>query len=247
MDERKILVAKSYQGLPFVSEPYILNGREYVKVRMKNGSIKQVRSYSEAEYRKYNPKVEIIKPAKSRRDILGFGEKGFIWIFKGNTPDATYENLDWFHNSPCRYARTWGWYLPSDIEMPSPLPTNIEPLKLEWNEVSFEDQLISEDQIKEIVDKKLYDAGTSRYIGKVGDRLEMDVTCKKASVSQSIYGISYFYVFEDKEGNVYTWGTSARSLDEGVKYHLKGTVKEHTTYRNVCQTALTRCKVEEIE
>ena len=51
----------------------------------------------------------------------------------------------------------------------------------------------------------------------------------------------------DKEGNVYTWGTSARSLDEGVKYHLKGTVKEHTTYRNVCQTALTRCKVEEIE
>ena len=247
MDERKILVAKSYEGLPFASEPYILNGREYIKVRMKNGTIKQVRSYSESEYKKYNPEVKIIKPAKSRRNVLGFGEQGFIWIFKGNTPDATYENLDWFHNSPCRYARTWGWYLPSDIEMPSPLPTNIEPLKLEWNEVSFEDQLISEDQIKEIVDKKLYDAGTSRYIGKVGDRLEMDVICKKASVSQSIYGISYFYVFEDKEGNVYTWGTSARSLDEGVKYHLKGTVKEHTTYRNVCQTALTRCKVEEIE
>ena len=127
MDERKILVAKSYQGLPFVSEPYTLNGREYVKVRMKNGSIKQVRSYSEAEYRKYNPKVEIIKPAKSRRDILGFGEKGFIWIFKGET----YENLDFFHSSPCRYARTWGWYLPSVIEIPSPLPTNIDPLKLE--------------------------------------------------------------------------------------------------------------------
>ena len=247
MSERKILVAKSYQDLPIVCDPYEINGRQYVKVKLKSGNLKQVRSYSEAEYRKYTPEVKIIHPAKSRRNVLGFGEQGFIWIFKGNTPDATYENLDWFHSSPCRYARTWGWYLPSDIEMPSPLPTNIEPLKLEWNEVSFEDQLISEDQIKEIVDKKLYDAGTSRYIGKVGDRLEMDVTCKKASVSQSIYGISYFYVFEDKEGNVYTWGTSARSLDEGVKYHLKGTVKEHTTYRNVCQTALTRCKVEEIE
>ncbi len=243
MTERKILVAKSYEGLPFVSEPYVLNGKEYVKVRMKNGSIKQVRSYTEAEYRKYNPEVKIIKPAKSRRDILGFGEKGFIWIFKGET----YENLDWFHSSPCRYARTWGWYLPSDIEMPSPLPANIEPLKLGWDEVSFEDQLISEDQIKEVVDKMLYDAGTSRYIGKVGDRLEMDVTCKKASISQSIYGISYFYVFEDSEGNVYTWGTSARSLDEGAQYHLKGTVKDHSTYRNVCQTVLTRCKVEEIE
>jgi hypothetical protein len=243
MSENKALVAKSYENLEQVCEPYTMNGKEYVKVRMKNGSIKQVRAYSEAEYRKYNPEVKIIKPAKSRRDILGFGEKGFIWIFKGET----YENLDWFHSSPCRYARTWGWYLPSDIEMPSPLPTNIEPLKLEWDEVSFEDQLISEDQIKEVVDKMLYDAGTSRYIGKVGDRLEMDVTCKKASITQSIYGISYFYVFEDSEGNVYTWGTSARSLDEGVQYHLKGTVKDHTTYRNVCQTVLTRCKVEEIE
>ena len=243
MNENKALVAKSYENLEQVCEPYTMNGKEYVKVRMKNGSIKQVRAYSEAEYRKYNPEVKIIKPAKSRRDILGFGEKGFIWIFKGET----YENLDWFHSSPCRYARTWGWYLPSDIEMPSPLPANIEPLKLEWDEVSFEDQLISEDQIKEVVDKMLYDAGTSRYIGKVGDRLEMDVTCKKASISQNIYGISYFYVFEDSEGNVYTWGTSARSLDEGVQYHLKGTVKDHTTYRNVCQTMLTRCKVEEIE
>ena len=35
MSERKIFVAKSYEGLPFVSEPYILNGREYIKVRMK--------------------------------------------------------------------------------------------------------------------------------------------------------------------------------------------------------------------
>lgn len=237
------LVAKSYQGLEQICDPYKINGKLYTKVRMKNGSLKQVRVYTEAEFNRYNPEVKIIKPAKSRRDILGFGEKGYIWIFKGET----YENLDWFHSSPCRYARTWGWYLPSDIEMPSPLPANIEPLKLGWDEVSFEDQLISEDQIKEVVDKMLYDAGASRYIGKVGDRLEMDVTCKKASISQSIYGISYFYVFEDSEGNVYTWGTSARSLDEGVQYHLKGTVKDHTTYRNVCQTVLTRCKVEEIE
>jgi hypothetical protein len=108
MSEKKIFVAKSYEGLPFVSEPYILNGREYIKVRMKNGTIKQVRSYSESEYKKYNPPVEIIQPAKSRRNVLGFGEQGFIWLFKGNTPDAIYENLDWFHDSPCRYARTWG-------------------------------------------------------------------------------------------------------------------------------------------
>ena len=85
MSEKKALVAKSYEGLEQVCEPYTLNGREYVKVRMKNGQIKQVRAYSEAEYRKYNPEVIIVKPAKSRRDVLGFGEQGFIWLFNSSS------------------------------------------------------------------------------------------------------------------------------------------------------------------
>ena len=243
MNERKILVAKSYQGLPFVSEPYEMNGKEYIKVRMKNGTIKQVRSYSEKEYAKYNPEVKIIKPAKSRRDILGFGEKGFIWLFKGET----YANLDWFRASPCRYTRVWGWYLPSDIEMPDPIPVDVEPVKLEWADVSLDEQLIPEDQIVKVVEGLLYDAGESRYIGKVGDRLEFDATCTRATINQGAYGISYFYVFEDSEGNVYTWGTSARCLDEGASYHIRGTVKDHTSFRNTQQTVLTRCKVEDIE
>lgn len=243
MNERKILVAKSYQGLPFVSEPYEMNGKEYIKVRMKNGTIKQVRSYSEKEYAKYNPEVKIIKPAKSRRDILGFGEQGFIWIFKGET----YENLDWFRASPCRYTRVWGWYLPSDIEMPDPIPTNVEPIKLDWTDVSLDDQLIPEDQIVKVVDGMLYDAGESRHVGSIGDRVEFDGTCTRATINQSQFGISYFYVFESDEGNIFTWGTSARSLDEGARYHVRGTVKEHTTFRNTQQTVLTRCKVEDIE
>lgn len=239
----KALVAKSYENLEQLTEPYELNGKMYVKVRMKNGAAKQVRAYTEAEYRKYNPEVKIIQPAKSRRYTLGFGDAGYIWIFKGET----YENIEWFRASPCRYARTWGWYLPSDIEMPDPIPANVEPLKLEWADVSLDDQLIPEDQISAVVDQMLYDGGTSNYIGKVGDRLDIDVTCTKVSINQGIYGISYFYVFEDEKGNVYTWGTSARALDEGTKYHLRGTVKDHTTYKNVKQTALTRCKAEEIE
>ena len=238
----KALVAKSYENLEQVCEPYSMNGKMYVKVRMKNGQIKQVRAYSQKEYEKYNPEVKIIQPAKSRRDTLGFGEAGYIWIFKGNT----YENLDWFRASPCRYTRIWGWYLPSDIEMPSPLPTDIEPLKLMWDEVSLDGQLIAEEDIVKIVDGMIYDAGVSKYVGEIGERLDIDVVCKKASESQSMYGLSYFYVFEDEDGNVYTWGTSAKTLEEGVQYHVRGTVKAHNTFRNVAQTALTRCKVEEI-
>ena len=241
MSEKKALVAKSYEGLEQVCEPYTMNGREYVKVRMKNGQIKQVRAYSEAEYRKYNPEVIIVKPAKSRRDILGFGEQGFIWLFKGET----YENISWFHDSPCRYARTWGWYLPSNIEMPDPLPANITPVKLEWDEVSFEDQLISEDQIKAVADAKLFDPSPSKHVGKIGDRLDLMLTCDKAVQSQSIYGINYFYVFNSDDGNIFTWSTTAKVLEEGQKYHLIGTVKQHVVYKNSNQTVLTRCRVIE--
>lgn len=242
MDERKILVAKSYQGLPIMCDPYEVNGRQYVKVKLKSGNLKQVRAYSEKEYAKYNPEVKIIKPAKSRRDVLGFGEKGFIWLFKGET----YSNLDWFRASPCRYTRVWGWYLPSDIEMPDPIPVDVEPVKLEWVDVSFNDQLIPDDQIVKVVEGLLYDAGESRYVGKVGDRLEFDATCTRATINQGAYGISYFFVFQSDEGNIFTWGTSTRMLNEGTRYHIRGTVSDHTIYRNNCQTVLKRCKVEEI-
>ena len=44
------LVAKSYQGLEQICEPYTVNGRMYVKVRTKSGTEKQVRAYSEKEF-----------------------------------------------------------------------------------------------------------------------------------------------------------------------------------------------------
>lgn len=242
MNENKALVAKSYENLPQISDIYTVNGRNYVKVLTKSGP-KQVRAYSEAEYRKYNPEVVIIKPAKSRRDVLGFGEKGYIWIFRGDT----YSALDWFHDSPCRYARTWGWYLPSDIEMPDPLPAGITPIKLEWDEVSLDGQLIPEEQVKAVADSKLYDAGVSKHIGKIGERLDLVLTCTKAIQSESAYGINYFYVFNSDDGNIFTWSTTAKVLEEGQKYHIHGTVKDHTSFRNNKQTVLTRCKVEDIE
>lgn len=236
------LVAKSYIGLEQVTEPYTLNGKQYVKVRTKKGDIKQVRAYDEVEYRKYNPEVTIVQPAKSRRDILGFGEAGYIWVFKGNT----YENLTWFQNSPCRFARPWGWYLPSENELPALMPTNITPIKLEWEKVSVEDQLLPEDKLTEYLDSILYDPGTAEYVGSIGARIEADVICTRAVVNQSYYGLSTFHVFEDEKGNIYTWNTAAKSLNQGDHYHLKGTIKEYKTYRNKKQNVLSNCRVTEI-
>ena len=52
------MVAKSYQTLEIVQEPFSENGRLYVKVKTKKGTIKKVRWYSEAEYARMYPDAE---------------------------------------------------------------------------------------------------------------------------------------------------------------------------------------------
>lgn len=50
--------------------------------------------------------------------------------------------------------------------------------------------------------------------------------------------------FQDQEGNVYVWFSSAAHVpDKGDEVKLTGTVKEHSTYGEVTQTVLTRCRV----
>ena len=236
------MIAPSYQKYKIITDPYEINGRQYVQIDMGKNKTKQVRWYSESEYNKMYPPVKVIQPAKSRKDVLGFGDAGFIWIFKGET----YENLDWFRDSPCRYARTWGWYLPSNIEMPEPLPAGVEPIKLNWEDVSFDNQLISEEQIHQVVDNMIYDPGVSKHVGKVGDRLDLDVICEKAVQTDGYYGVSTFHVFRELDtGNIFTWSTTAKSLEQGKQYHIRGNVKGHDTYKAVAQTALTRCTVVE--
>ena len=238
------LVAKSYQNLEQVTEPYKVNGKEYVKVRLNNGTIKQVRSYSESEYRKYNPEVKVIQKAKSQREVFGFGEAGFIWIFKGDT----YAALDWFRWAPTRYAEFFGWYLPSDIEMPTPLPANIEPLKLMWEDVKDpenEDKIMDHDLIRNYVNSLVYEPGTSEWVGEIKDKITLPLTCTKVRHFMNMYGTSTFYTFEDENKNVFTWTTqTSKDIQEGQTYLVSGRVKEHTTYRNVKQTALTRCTIK---
>ena len=241
------LVAKTYEGLPQVCDPYEVNGKKYVKVQLKNGSTKTVRAYSEREYAKFYPEVKIIKPAKSQRDTLGFGEAGFIWVFKGDT----YSALDWFRYQPTRYTRMWGWYLPSDMEMPQPIPAGVTPVKLPWDAVCTEDgmHLKDEKEVTDIAADYIYDAGESEWVGKVGDRLKnIVVTCTRISHVLGYYGETTIYNFVDENGNHLMWSTtSSQDIEEDGVYLLSGTIKSLDKYKAVKQTVLNRCKVTEID
>lgn len=123
----EILVAKSYQGLPVVEEPYAKSGKTYCKVKTKSGSVKEVRTYTQKEYDKMYP----APPAKwkPQREILGFGEDGYIIIFNGAGPHE-----EFFEQSIARYHRVWGWYIPSNETVPV-LPAGVTAVMLPWERV----------------------------------------------------------------------------------------------------------------
>lgn len=243
-----MLVAKSYQGLPFIGESYEKSGRLYVKVQLKSGKEKEVRVYTQKEYNKMYPNETVTeKPSRAKPNdpyykpqkiTLGF-DKGFIWIFRG----AIEQNKEWFALSPCRYARHWGWYLPSTMEMPKDLPLNLEPVKLPWEPMGDEEDWLVEDEkvIKNHVNSVLYPPDDTPYPHNIGDRIEINVTVTEVHDAETAYGTSRNHIFKDSNGTLYSWKTTAKSWEVGSVKHIRGSVKLLSNYKGKHITVLQRC------
>lgn len=134
----EIYVAKSYQGLPIVEEPYEKNKKMYCKVRLKSGKVKEIRVYNSAEYEKMYP----APPHKwaPQRKILGFGDEGYIIIFNSKP-----EFEEFYEKGPFRYSRFFGWYLPGNETVPV-LPDGIVPKVLPWEIVGNTDGELKEEK-----------------------------------------------------------------------------------------------------
>lgn len=136
-------VAKSYEGLPVVEEEYTKNGRTYCKVRTVKGTIKEVRTYTEAEYKKLYSSVSKTVSSKTefnQKKALGF-DKGYITIFKG----AVAANEHFFEKGPFRYSRWTGWYLPSNEIVPA-LPEGVTSKILPWEIIGMDNGKIKEEK-----------------------------------------------------------------------------------------------------
>ena len=235
-------VAKSYQELEIVGDVFISSGRQYVNVKLKSGKLKTVRWYSDAEYRKMYPEAVAVDRSadpycKPQKEALGF-TKGYITIFKGDT----YKHIDWFRASIARYARWWGWYIISTEEIPVDLPDGLEPIQLPWDIVGNDDgKLKLESTIQKAVEAIIYDAGTSEFVGEIGERVELTLTVTRTIEIENNYGHSMMHIMEDDCGNVYVWTTASKSWPEGAVKNVRGTIKDHRTYKNTKQTVLTRC------
>ena len=247
-------VAKSYKNHIICGEPYEKNGKMYIVIAHPNtGNRREARWYTDAEYNKLYPedKIEVVpgagtfcggKKVRSLKDTLGF-EKGYITIFKGNTNALS----EWFHTEPsCRYSRWWGWYVPSEFAVPD-LPAGITPVQIPWDQVAYvdEDALKTESVIDEVVAELLFEENASQFQGTVGERLDLELlVIKVIDLPNSFYGSSKMHIFVDADENQYVWTTGAKTLTEGENYSIRGTVKEHSRYKGINQTVLTRCMIK---
>ncbi len=237
------MVAKSFQNMEIIGEPFVSNNRKYVTVKnAKTGKTRQVRWYSESEYAKLYPGEIAVSASPdpitgSQKDALGF-DKGYITIFKGVTED----HEPWFRKSIARYARWWGWYIISTAEVPADLPANIEPVVLPWDLVGNDNGVLKPiDKVNEGVESILYTPTNSKHIGIIGERLTLDVIVEKAEILTSYYGRSFMYHLRDEDDNLFIWTTNAKEWDVGTHHHIKGTVKTHAIVHNDKRTILTRC------
>jgi len=234
------MVAKSYQNLETVGEPFTESGRMYINVKKADGSLKKVRWYSDTEYKRMYKEDAIDYSKKNMRHIMGFGDDGYITIFKGDIS----EDNDYFNACAARYTTRWGWYFPSNISLPDDLPENAIPVKLEWPAVGNEDgSLKSTNEIKEAIEALIYDNDPSEFQGNIGDRITATVTVEKAIPLDGYYGPSTLYTMRDSEKNVYIWitGSTITKFEIGQSYNIRGTIKDHKIYKNQKQTILTRC------
>jgi hypothetical protein len=246
-------VAKSYQEWEIEGEVFEEKGRMYLKVRNPKGGTKQVRAYSETEYKRLYKEtcaspasqsgVAVKTSGPNVKNILGFTE-GYIWIFKGDLEHAEY----WFERTPeCRYHCQIGWYIVSTDTVPFDIPSCIQSIKLPWELIGNEDGTLKrKTDIENALCKIRADKESkSAFQGQVGQRLEISVKVDKViDLEANQYGsVNHIHTFVDEKENVYIWNTASRRLNEGDNLRIRGTVKEHKNYQGVQQTIFTRCSI----
>lgn len=223
------MVAKSFQNLKLIGEPFEENKKEYIYVEYADGHTRKVRWY-----------LEPFKKIRPTKDVLGF-QQGYINLVKGNTEAFT----DWLRESAAVYRTFWGWAFESGVEVPK-LPEGLSVVELPWDKVADveKDELLSKSEIDKVLAELLYDPGSSEWQGEIGERIDRTLTVIKAiTLEGGYYGPSTFYLFLDEIGNEYCWTTAAKKLEVGKTYNIRGTIKELQVYKGKKQTVLTRCRV----
>jgi hypothetical protein len=161
------MVAKSFQNLKVVTEPYQDKGKFYVDVLTKKGAKKRVRWYTIEEYCKLYPDED---PTEMRRlhdpyykplKHTLMGGAGWIWVLEGDA-DAWLEELK--QSSYTWYNTIFGWYMPptTPFSIVEGAREQFIIHKVKWEDVADNENELKPDAAK-IIDKICHGKATRKW------------------------------------------------------------------------------------
>ena len=215
--------------------------------------IEEVRTYTQKEYealekasikRKEKAEAERIANIETvnikTKERLGFAE-GFITAVLGNT----YPIKDELKDAGARFSPIFGWYFIGHDGEEYLESQDFSTFKVLWEDVFTKnrDYVLLKDTsvLKEWFESKTIKPSTSSFQGVIGEKIErkLEIICVFDFTGR--FGITHLHTMEDEDKNVYVWSTASKKLEVGKTFNIKATVKDHTLYKNVEQTILTRC------
>ena len=232
-------VAKTYEKMTLVGEPFQENGRMYVYVAAPKGQ-KKVRWYSDAEYHRMYPNIVVENDTMNfnARHAFGFGPEGYITLYKGSNVEEWAEN----DRRNIYYNLTFGYYTPGRLELPS-LIDGIQPIQLKWVDVAAEgNKMRPHEEVQKLVASLINDTSVSNYQGQVNEWIQKEVTVREKKTKDSRYGDKHTYTLEDSENNIYIWETGAKNYPIAQTISLKMKVKEHKEVNGAKATVVWYCK-----
>lgn len=192
----------------------------------------------------------------------GIGADGKIYAVLGNT----YEIREELKAAGLHFVPPFGWVSDHPLDRPTLAFDASEIYEKDADGIYVANQLLGADEIRQRMSDALSAAcpSESEYVGEVGQRIETAITISRIATYEATNYFRptwsgyrdetrYVYTMTDADGNALVWKTSGhislpvgdryRPAEEGDKLTIKGTIKEHSTYKGVKQTVLQRVKV----
>ena len=175
----------------------------------------------------------------------GFNENRMTYIY---FPSDSYEVKDQLKEAGFRFEKILLWHAP---EIPAGYEDKVVEVWFDaigvmsaWHEGFLGGT--AETIIKERIRKaRPHVESKSQWVGKIGDKIngEFKITFMKGVNTK--YGLTNLVKFEDKEGNNYTWWSTAKWVDDidvGDLVPITGVIKDHSEYEGIKSTVVTRCR-----
>ena len=245
VENGKIIPIPVAQGICFQCE-----GKKYL--------YKNVRLYSVAEAEKMQQRNEAARTkrqeeAEAKRLAVavktkekwfernGFNKDGYTFIITGDS----YAIKDELKDAGFRFDSVLKWHKAEDLGDFSDRVAKIEVSEVaefnKYGEGHFKTSAL--EYVENIINPK--EISNSEWIGEVGDRITFgEVMLERKSSFEGRFGYTNVYTFKIGE-SILTWFSTVNIDKEvGDSFCLIGTVKDHTEYKDVKQTVLTRCKIK---